>query len=270
MFSNTTRLLQIIAAILLFEMRCFPNDDVETASLSLQFVMDDYIPRVQILRPVGLTLEMIGKPSLVSQSLEVDAGTLGIRNIVVAIRQPNEPLPVEQVSSEDRVFRKKFVTIFDECADPRTIWTKPNDGIILKDSTKFFVKNFKERNNDSTNHAVVKQQNGEFELDCASLEVGFHPLDCSTAPWITLNILVWPNDLVCKSNEQGLVLLEGLPTNTDLELQVFHERAVGRRITNLNVGGRLQAKKRGVFTFRLDPGNNDLGQIRVKGREFSD
>ena len=193
--------------------------------------------------------------------------TLGIRNVVAAVNILDDNLR-QRFEDVTRLSITKLETLNDLRAIPRVVLTRPGDAREVNNKSGVLTSLFIGRDSKSSEFQIVARQDGRMILDCESLETGFHPLDCSNAPWISVSILVWQSDFVGVWNGQGVIRIEGLPSDADLELLLFHESAAGRRLIEMDVGGRLQKEKNRRLRFRLQAGENDLGEIFVKGGQF--
>ncbi len=86
------------------------------------------------------------------------------------------------------------------------------------------------------------------------------PVACNIHPWMRGFILPRNNPYTAVTAEDGTFTLEKLPAGTELEFQVWHEKA-----GYLDPNGEWA---RGRFTMTLKPGKNDLGTIRVDPSVF--
>lgn len=80
------------------------------------------------------------------------------------------------------------------------------------------------------------------------------PVTCNIHPWMRGYILPRENPYAAASGEDGAFEIKNLPAGT-WEFQVWHEAA-----------GYLAARpewKKGKFKLEIEPGDNDLGEIRV-------
>jgi hypothetical protein len=87
-------------------------------------------------------------------------------------------------------------------------------------------------------------------------------ISCSIHPWVIAYVLPRDNPYIGLSDEDGSFEITNLPAGKSLEFQVWHERANGFM--------KLERKgwKNGRFTRTIQPGENDLGEIKFAPELF--
>jgi hypothetical protein len=79
-----------------------------------------------------------------------------------------------------------------------------------------------------------------------------------------------PNAYFAVSNPDGSFEIPNLPAGVDLQLQVWQERLsfVGDRYVTFNSPVVKDWSRRGVVTVRLEPGQDGVLEVAVKGSAF--
>ena len=112
----------ILVAIVIVASRSFSQEDKRSvASLAIQFVADDYIPRVSIFRLKGSAIDKTGKVLVVDRSIQIDYESLGIMNLVAGISFPNQvgskvEQPVRFYTAE-----RSIATVLNDGVSPRVV-----------------------------------------------------------------------------------------------------------------------------------------------------
>ena len=81
-------------------------------------------------------------------------------------------------------------------------------------------------------------------------------------------LVVRSNPYAAVSDVDGKFEIKNLPAGTELEFQVWQERT--GFLQKANVGGKDAGWKRGRFKVTLEPGDNDLGEIKLDPAQFKD
>ena len=77
-------------------------------------------------------------------------------------------------------------------------------------------------------------------------------------------MLVRDDPYFAVTDENGRLEIENLPTG-QWTFQVWHEKGTISRVTR---DGETDVWKRGRFTITIEPGENDLGEIKVSPKLF--
>lgn len=87
------------------------------------------------------------------------------------------------------------------------------------------------------------------------------PVACNIHPWMKAYILPRDNPYAAVSNEDGTFEIKNLPAGAQLEFQVWQEKSG-------YVTAAAPKIEKGKFTYKLKPGDNDLGEIKLKPTIF--
>jgi hypothetical protein len=90
------------------------------------------------------------------------------------------------------------------------------------------------------------------------------PVACNIHPWMKAYILPRDNPYAVVSAEDGSFEMKNVPAGTELEFQVWQEKS-GYVTGEI---GKLKLDK-GKFNYKLKPGDNDLGTIKLKPAIFA-
>jgi plastocyanin len=85
-------------------------------------------------------------------------------------------------------------------------------------------------------------------------------VSCNIHPWMKAYVIVRDDPYVAVSKPDGTFEIKNLPVG-DYEFQIRHDSGY---ITKATLGSKSVEWKRGVAKFSIKPGDNDLGEIKVK------
>lgn len=93
------------------------------------------------------------------------------------------------------------------------------------------------------------------------------PVECIIHPWMKAFVVVKDHPYVGVSDEVGRLVIKGLPAGEELRFRVWHENQ-NRAISEVTINGKAQKWDRGYVTLTLQPGDNDLGTIKLAPERF--
>jgi hypothetical protein len=159
-----------------------------------------------------------GQPPL-QQTLLVDSGTKGIKNIAIFVRAVSRVHESAQGGDGESLFDQK------ECVFLTHVFP-------LKLGTTMLI-----RNSDSVGHNTnIEGKNSFNQTIPVNATIPFKPqkeeavpvsVRCSIHPWMLAYFLPRENGYVAVTAEDGSFEIPNLPAGEDLEFQVWHESAVG-------------------------------------------
>lgn len=83
---------------------------------------------------------------------------------------------------------------------------------------------------------------------------------CAIHPWMAARIVIRESPYMAVSGEDGKFTIENLPVGTH-KFQVWHEKP--GNIKEMNLGGKVVKDRKGVIEVKVNPGQNDLGDILI-------
>ena len=130
-------------------------------------------------------------------------------------------------------------------------------------------------NSDNVGHNSNIAAQGFNPIVAAGLKVESEPktitlipneVTCNIHPWMKGWVLVRPDPYFAVSAEDGTFEITGLPAGQELEFQVWHERA--GFVTDVKLKNKATNWQRGRFKQKLTADENDLGEIKIAGKNF--
>ncbi len=228
----------------------------EWGSLKGQFVFDGTPPERAMIDPTA-DRQVCGQCMLKAEELVVDAESKGIANVVIYLRSRRVDANPEVVKA-----LPEFVELDNNCCafKPRVV------ALTLDQSLRVL-------NSDPVGHNAACAPLGDTPFNPiiapkAKYDHKFQraqrvpqPVSCSIHPWMKAWVLPLETPYFAVTDKDGKFSIEGLPAGTELEFQVWQEKA-----------GYLEAKsdwRRGQFSVTVPAGDTlDLGTIAVPAATF--
>lgn len=235
----------------------------QTATLKGKFVYDGEPPKPVKLDcgPTGQInkdVQTCCKVEHFDQSLVVNKGG-EIANIVVYVRTRNLKVPAELAAAQ----KQPVLLDNEDCKfKPHVIGLMKGQKLLVGNSdnvghnTNIAAQNF--------NPIVAAGKQVESEPKTITLIP--NQVSCNIHPWMTAWVLVRPDPFFAISAEDGTFEISGLPAGQELEFQVWQEKS--GFVTAVKLGDKATTWQRGRFKQKLKAGENDLGEIKVAGKNF--
>jgi len=210
-----------------------------------------------------------GNKNLVDENLLVNQANNGIKNVVVYVYTGRGGAKLDKVKPANNTH-----TLANKgCRfEPRILVTQTGD--TLKVTNPDMVghnANMNFFNNKAENVMIPAGRDATVELKKA--EPAPIPIDCNIHPWMKAYILVLDHPFWMKayilvldhpfaavSDENGDMVIKGLPAGKKLMFRVYHEAGA---IKEVNIDGKKEAWKRSRFEVEIKEGMNDLGTVVV-------
>jgi len=194
----------------------------------------------------------------VSEKLLVNPENKGIKNVVVYLHtgRGGSDLPDVSPKNETRV-----LTMTQCRFDPLVVLAQVGD--TLKVTNRGPVGHCAKINffrNSVLAYSIPTDGPRSFEL--RHPEPAPIPVDCNIYPWMRAYVVVLEHPFAAKSDENGELLIKGLPAGEELHFRVFHEAG---RVEEVTIDGEHKTWARGRFTAEIEPGMNDLGTVVILG-----
>lgn len=280
------RLLKDTTAALLFEIKLLRTSDAETSTtntdrprgtLKGRFVYDGDAPKPRDLnpeltkldkdsevprdskgRPIGTAMWYLDylkagiRPKTEDASLLVDKDG-GIANIVVWVTSKEIPR-----TPKDNWLVPAMIYVKDGHFTPRIRLLTREQPLLVEnaDPVSFTFATSFQRNTNVNALLAPAADKKPFRINLAQVEPFPQPYRSNVATWANGYIFVRDNDYVTISQPDGTFTLPDLPPG-EWEFRAWHERR-----------GYLEHWPKGTFTQKIQPGDNDLGTIKLKPAFF--
>jgi len=253
-------LLPAVVAVASPLMAAVPSAAAETGTLKMRFVYGGDPPTAEDIVP-NKDVQVCGQHDLVNESLLVDAGNKGIKNVIVYIYtgRGGSDLPESEPKNEVHVLANKNCRF-----EPRVVVAQTGDTLRITNPDPIgHNANLNFFRNPAQNLMIPVGQQKDVKLEKA--EPTAIPVDCNIHPWMRAYVMVLEHPFADVSGDDGSITIEGLPAGEELTFRVYHETG---RIDEVTVDGEKESWRRSRFDFEVQPGVNDLGEVIVPANAF--
>lgn len=236
----------------------------ETGDLKVRF---EYGGEPPAPGPVNVDkdVEFCGKHNLKSEKLLVNDRNKGIQNVLVYVYtgRGGSDLPKVDPANDTHTLansqcRFEPHVLIAQTGDTLKI-TNPDD-VGHNANLNFFI-------NTAQNFTIPPKQAKEVVLE--EPEPGPIPVDCNIHPWMKAHVLVLEHPFAAKSDENGELIIKGLPAGEELTFRVWIEAAEGAIGEVMVDGEELDLGRRNTFEYEIEPGVNDMGTVVVPADALS-
>jgi hypothetical protein len=241
-----------------------PEDkDDEAAKLkwgdfSATFLYDGEPPKPQELR-VDKDVEAFKLP-LLDRSLQVDAKTKGVANVVVWLHVAAGQKPPIHASYAELAKQEVLLENRNGQIEPHVtiLWTEQT--LLMKNADRV---GHNQIGNLFANSALgeLAPVGSSIKRNLRKQETRPFPLSCNIHPWEQGWLLVRDNPHMAVSDAQGKLTIKNLPVG-ELQLVFWHEK-VGF-LTEWKRDGKLEKVPRGRLGIAIKPGENKFGELVIK------
>jgi hypothetical protein len=230
-------------------------------TLTGRFVYDGKAPPEATITP-NKDLEVCGKHPLYDESLVVGSDG-GVANVFIWNRTKDVKVAPEYAATA----KDKAVLDNHNCRfQPHALAMRTSQPLEVKNSDPM---------GHNTNLALLVNppQNGiipagsDHDLDLSLPENIPATVTCNIHPWMRAYLLVRPDPYFAVSDKDGKFEIKDLPAGSELEFQVWQEKA--GNVDKVSIGGKDAKWKRGRFKYTIKPGANDLGDIKLDPAQFN-
>jgi hypothetical protein len=230
-----------------------------------RFVYNGTPPTMGLVPLFDPTKDPLCKVRVQDESLLVDSGNKGIKNVLLYLAETDRVHPdFEKAPPGEAVFDQKECKFLTHVL---AMSMKDKLVVLNSDNTGHNTNATPGRGNEGFN-VLLEKVTGRYEYPGfkAALNFPFEAV-CSIHPWMKGYIIARPDPYFAVTKEDGSFEIAKLPAGQELEIQVWHERAVGE---NHALRARPDWSSRGRFkvTIGKDGETVDLKEIVVEPSSF--
>lgn len=229
----------------------------ETGTLKITFKYKGKAPATEFLSP-NKDKDFCGKHKIPDERLLVNPENNGIKNVIVYVYtggRSGTKLP--EMKNEKP---KTHELANDKCRfEPHVVIARVGDKIkVTNPDTVGHNANFAFFNNKSENLTVPA--GGDVTIDLKETEPAPIPVVCNIHEWMKANVVVVDHPFAAKSNENGELIIKGLPVGEEITFRAGHDSASFKKMT---LNGKEDGWRSNRFKVDIKPGMNDLGIVEV-------
>jgi plastocyanin len=239
----------------------------EWANLKIRLVYD--APVAPVPEKIdGSRDAFCGNLNIVSESMLVNPENMGIQNAVIYVDARRSRITAKDIHPDLAKAPSEPVLLDNkDCIFvPHVFLARPGQSIRVTNSDDTgHNANFSFFNNAAVN--VQVPPGGSKDIPLTAEEPAPIPVECNIHPWMRGYAVVVDHPYAGISDENGVLVIEGLPAGKKLEMRIWHENQAGA-ISELTINGKSESWARGRFTMELKPGDNDLGEAKIAPKLF--
>jgi plastocyanin len=227
----------------------------ETGDLKINFVHGGkaFKPKpINVNKDVGFC----GKNGLVDERLLINDKNMGIKNVIVYVYTGRGGSKLAKVDPANNT----HTLANQNCRfEPHIVIAQTGDKLkVTNPDPVGHNANMNFFNNKAENLMIPSGKDQLIELKKA--EPAPIPIDCNIHPWMKSYVVVLEHPFAAVSDENGDLMIKGLPTGKKLTFRIFHEAGA---IKEVDIEGKKEEWKRSRFEIKIKPGLNDLGTVTV-------
>lgn len=233
--------------------------------LSGRFVFDGNAPKPKQIK-VDKDEEACGNCGLIDESLLVDAKSNGLQNVVVYLYlKRGETIDSHPAYKETE---KQDVILTNKCCrfEPHVVLLRTSQQLVAKAADPI-ASNVKIDSiyNPAINETIPSGTTRQFKDGFTREERVPIPISCPVHSWEKGWLVVRDNPYMAVSDFNGYFEILNLPVG-EWTFQFWHEEA--GYVDDVDLAGKPTTWRRGRGSFEIKPGQNDLGEIKVKPEAF--
>ncbi len=205
---------------------------------------------------VNKDVEFCGKNKLLNDRLLVNKQNKGIKNVVVYVYTGRGGSKLDKVEPA-----KNTHTLANQnCRfEPHIVIAQTGDTLkVTNPDAVGHNANLGFFNNKQQNFTIPSGQEKTVELE--KDEPAPIPVDCNIHPWMKSYIVVLDHPFAAASDENGDLVIKGLPAGEELVFRAYHEAG---SLGEVEINGKKEEWKRSRFEVKIKEGMNDLGTVVI-------
>lgn len=231
----------------------------EWGTIKGRFVFGGDAPAASELK-ADKDVEVCGKHKLLAEELVV-GGDKGVANVVVFVRDKGVKVHPDLATPGDKVVLDNKDCRFN----PHVAFVQTGQTLVLKNSdTVGHNSNVATIKNPPSNNLIPA--GGEATVKFSSEEAIPAQVTCNIHPWMKSWLVVRPNPYAAVSKADGSFEIKNVPAGSELELQIWHEKA--GYVGEVTVGGKAEKIAKGRKKVKVAAGDNDLGEMVLDANLF--
>ena len=234
----------------------------ETATLKMRVVYGGAAPAKTLVNPTK-DPQFCGVHEIVNDRLLVNSKNSGIKNAIVYVytgsRGGTKLKDIPASTGKTLALDNKGCMFA-----PHVVVLQTNDTLRVTNSDAIghnanllFIKN------KGANPTIPP--GGKYEQKLELDEPAPIPVECNIHPWMKAYVVVLEHPFVGVSDEDGNLVIEGLPTDK-ITFRFFHESVTG--LEDITVDGKKETWKSNRFEIKMKSGDNDLGEVVIPPNKF--
>lgn len=241
--------------VALFVLASAMSASAQTGDLKIKFVFGGDPPAAQEVN-VNKDVEFCAKKPLLSDRLLVNPTNKGVKNVIVYVYTGRGGSKLDDVDPANNTH-----TLANEnCRfNPHIVIAQTGDTLrVTNPDAVGHNANLGFFNNKQENFTIPAGQEKSVELK--KDEPAPIPVDCNIHPWMKAYVVVLDHPFAAVSDENGDLLIKGLPAGDDLVFRAYHEAG---SLSEVEIGGKREDWKRSRFEVKIKKGMNDLGTVVI-------
>lgn len=203
------------------------------------------------------------KCDVVGEELVVDPSNKGVANVVVFLKtKKGEKIKIHPDFEKPEVKNAELLIDNKGCRfEPHVAIARVGQPVVVKNSDPVSHNSniaSVTRQNPAFNQIIPAEGTAKYTFKAA--ENFPVTVSCNIHPWMKSYVIVRDDPYAAASATDGSFEIKNLPVG-DYVFQVRHDSGY---VTKATVGGKAVEWKKGEAKFSVKPGDNDLGEIKVK------
>jgi plastocyanin len=227
-------------------------------NLSGQIIYDGDPPTPPAVK-ITKDKECCGKHNVVDESLLVNAENHGVRNVIIfLVPERDAQVPVHESYQESA--NAEVLLDNDKCRfEPHVVLLRTGQKLKIGNSDPIGHNAKIDTFNNPPINITIPQ--GDFRtFECTNEERLPARVSCSIHPWMKAWVVIRSNPYMAVTDEEGKFEIKNLPVGTH-KFMFWQEKA--GYVAEVTMDGAKTKWRRGTVELKIEPGDNDMGVIKV-------